>query len=237
MQTLLLSLLILSTSNSSQIQRTNLETPEKKVLTRSMISKPLENSVAIIPYTVEVTGCRTDLVTYEQASEKSDFVAFFSNLFDSKSWPPRWICGSWTSFHGWLYIGSDLLIWLAYMIIPVILIFFIQKKPEIPFLPVFYLFGAFILLCGATHAIDALMFWWPGYRVSALVRLLTAIVSMGTVFALIRDLPKALNLAPKDGSSGLAALSHFEPTGDVDKQIARLKAEISRLEKEKEEIK
>ncbi|UPT68577.1 MAG: hypothetical protein M0D57_08105 [Sphingobacteriales bacterium JAD_PAG50586_3] len=43
---------------------------------------------------------------------------FFSNLLDTTDWPPRWHCGKWTDFHGWLYIISDLLIWAAYFAIP-----------------------------------------------------------------------------------------------------------------------
>lgn len=122
-------------------------------------------------------------------------IEFFTNILGTNDWPPRWICGKWSDFHGWLYIISDITIWLAYFMIPVILIWFIQQRPHIPFLPVFWLFGAFIILCGATHLIDAIIFWWPAYRLSAIVRFVTAIVSMATVFALVRDLPKALNFA------------------------------------------
>lgn len=118
---------------------------------------------------------------------------FFSKLFETSDWPPRWVCGTWSDFHGWLYIGSDVAIWLAYFIIPVIIIWFVQKRPNVPFLPVFWLFAAFIIFCGATHILDAIMFWWPGYRLSGLIRFFTALISFATVFALIRDLPKLLD--------------------------------------------
>jgi hypothetical protein len=120
---------------------------------------------------------------------------FFQGLFDVSDWPARWFCGYWSDFHGWLYIFSDIGIWLAYFIIPVIIIWFIQRRPDVEFLPVFWLFGSFILLCGMTHILDAIIFWWPAYRLSALIRFFTAIVSFITVFALIRDLPKLLNLS------------------------------------------
>jgi hypothetical protein len=45
---------------------------------------------------------------------------FFRKLFDTADWPPRWHCGNWTGFHGWLYIISDLLIWSAYFAIPLL---------------------------------------------------------------------------------------------------------------------
>ncbi len=119
---------------------------------------------------------------------------FFRHLTDTSDWPPRWYCGRWTDFHGWLYILSDLTIWAAYMAIPLILLRFILVKQGVPLSRVFILFGAFILLCGLTHLIDASMFWWPAYRVNALIRFLTAVVSIGTVIALIRYFDEAVGL-------------------------------------------
>lgn len=118
----------------------------------------------------------------------NQIIEFFENLFGTESWPPRWKCGEWSDFHGWLYIYSDIIIWLAYFIIPVILIWFFQKSPQTKIKPVFLYFGAFILLCGATHIIDAFIFWVPIYRFSAFIRLLTAIVSMVTVYSILREL-------------------------------------------------
>lgn len=119
---------------------------------------------------------------------------FFRRLTDVSDWPPRWHCGTWTDFHGWLYIASDLTIWLAYMAIPLILMRFLLIKTGVPLTGVFYLFGAFILLCGLTHLVDAIMFWWPAYRLNALIRLLTGVVSVATVFALLRHFKAALGL-------------------------------------------
>jgi chemotaxis family two-component system sensor kinase Cph1 len=119
---------------------------------------------------------------------------FFQRLADTSDWPPRWYCGNWTDFHGWLYIISDLTIWLAYMAIPLILIRFIFIKKGVPLAGVFWLFGAFILFCGLTHLIDAAMFWIPAYRINALIRLLTAVVSVATVLALIRYFKEAVGL-------------------------------------------
>lgn len=121
-------------------------------------------------------------------------VDFFRRLTDVSDWPPRWFCGNWTDFHGWLYIASDLTIWLAYMAIPLLLIRFLVLKTGVPLPGVFWLFGAFILLCGLTHLMDAIMFWWPAYRINALIRFLTGVVSIGTVVALVRYFNQALGL-------------------------------------------
>jgi hypothetical protein len=163
----------------------------------------------------------------------SEISEFFGNLLDVSDWPPRWICGKWSDFHGWLYIISDLTIWLAYFLIPVILMWFIQQNRRMPFLPVFWLFVAFILFCGLTHALDALIFWWPAYRLSALVRFFTAVVSMWTVFALIKHLPKVLELKTQEKpESSLDEnfeenyLAAIDKLYEKDMEIDRLKAEL-----------
>jgi signal transduction histidine kinase len=124
----------------------------------------------------------------------SQIIDFFNRMLGTESWPARWYCGRWTEFHGWLYIISDFLIWAAYFAIPIILLTFITKKKDVPLPRVFWLFGAFILLCGLTHLMDAIIFWWPAYRLSAFIRLLTSIVSWLTLFSLIKVLPQALAL-------------------------------------------
>ena len=119
---------------------------------------------------------------------------FFSNLFSASNWPARWHCGNWSSFHGWLYIIADLSIWLSYFTIPFLLFHIVKKRRDLPFSRIFGLFILFILFCGATHFMDAIMFWWPAYRLSALVLLATGVISVFTVFALIRILPAILKL-------------------------------------------
>ncbi len=119
---------------------------------------------------------------------------FFYRLLSTASWPPRWHCGKWTDFHGWLYIASDLLIWFSYFMIPVIIINYLAKKKHaLKFNKTYLYFAAFIVLCGTTHFLDAVMFWFPMYRLNALVRFATALVSLLTVYHLIKLLPVAFS--------------------------------------------
>jgi two-component system, chemotaxis family, sensor kinase Cph1 len=111
---------------------------------------------------------------------------FFSDVFYTGNWPARWNCGKWTDFHGWLYIASEIMIWGAYFAIPILLFRIIAKRRDIPFPKVFFLFSLFILLCGSTHLMDAIIFWWPAYRFSAVLRFATGVVSVVTVFGLLR---------------------------------------------------
>ncbi len=124
-----------------------------------------------------------------------EVLEFFSNLFQAENWPPRWYCGKWTSFHGWLYIFSNLAIWAAYFAIPLIIFIFITKRRrDIPFLRIFWLFIAFILACGTTHLMDATLFYYPAYRLSALILFICALVSWATIIGLVKVLPHALKL-------------------------------------------
>jgi PAS domain S-box-containing protein len=85
-------------------------------------------------------------------------------------------------------------IWLAYLAIPVVLVYFVRRRRDVPFNWMFLLFGAFIVACGFTHFMDALATFLPLYRLSGMVKLVTALVSWGTVLCLIPLIPKALAL-------------------------------------------
>ncbi|MCE9616275.1 MAG: PAS domain S-box protein [Lentisphaerae bacterium] len=115
-------------------------------------------------------------------------------LFDTADFPPRWRCGHWTPLHGWTHIVSDVAIFGAYAMIPLTLAYFVFKRKDVPFPPVFWLFALFIFSCGFGHLIDATLFWNPWYRLWGTVKLLTAIASWATVIALLRVMPEAIRL-------------------------------------------
>jgi PAS domain S-box-containing protein len=117
---------------------------------------------------------------------------FLAHLFEASDFTPRWQCGPWTAGHGWLHILSDLGVWSAYVAIPCVLAYFLVRRKDLPFRLIFLLFGAFILACGTTHLMEAIIFWWPAYRLAGVIKLFTALVSWGTVFALVPVMPKVL---------------------------------------------
>jgi chemotaxis family two-component system sensor kinase Cph1 len=122
----------------------------------------------------------------------NSIIDFFKGIFETRLWPARWHCGYWSDFHGWLYIISDLLIWLAYFMMPVIIFSYVSKRKHVIKYPgIYLLFAAFILLCGTTHFLDAAMFWIPMYRLNTVVRVFTAVVSLLTVYYLFRIIPEA----------------------------------------------
>ncbi|MEQ8787261.1 MAG: PAS domain S-box protein [Pirellulaceae bacterium] len=128
-----------------------------------------------------------------------DLVNFFLNLFDTSDFPARWHCGRWTDGHGWLHVLSDIGVWSAYFAIPAILGFFVVRRKDLPFRIIFVLFVAFILFCGLTHLMEAVIFWWPAYRLAGVIKFLTAVVSWTTVFALVKVGPQVIRMrAPEE---------------------------------------
>ncbi len=97
-------------------------------------------------------------------------------------------------FWGWLHIFSDLTIYASYTAIPAILIYVIRRKSDLPFNKLFWLFASFILACGTTHLLDAVIFYWPVYKAAGVAKLITAVVSALTVVAAVRVLPTAMSL-------------------------------------------
>ena len=86
-----------------------------------------------------------------------------------------------------LHFFSDLAIWLACFIIPVIVGYFLYiKNREIPIRTVLYLFAAFIMTCGLTYMADALLFWWQSYEFNTAIHTGVAVASAGTVITLLK---------------------------------------------------
>ncbi len=121
-------------------------------------------------------------------------IDFFSGLFSTELWPARWSCGTWTSFHGWLYVISSLLIASAYFLIPIFMARFMRHRKDLPFVRIFWLFILFILACGTTHLLDAVIFWYPMYRFSAVLLFITALVSWAALLSLRKVIPVAMEL-------------------------------------------
>ncbi len=117
-----------------------------------------------------------------------------AHLLDPSGFVPRRLCGAWTPQLLWLHNLSDTLIWLAYLAIPLILIYFVRRRKDVPFKWMFCMFGIFITSCGLTHLLEVVVFYVPIYRFIGVLKLTTALVSWATVIALIPTVPKALAL-------------------------------------------
>ncbi len=114
------------------------------------------------------------------------------NLLFSNNYIPHGHCYLWQKPLVTLHLVSDALIAIAYFSIPVMLIYFVNRRSDILFSKVLVLFSAFIILCGTGHLLDIWTLWHPDYWLSGIIRALTALVSGYTAFQLVGLLPQFL---------------------------------------------
>lgn len=107
---------------------------------------------------------------------------------------PHGNCYLWNPSLVSLHVISDVLITIAYYSIPLMLIYFIKQRRDLPFPSIFWLFSLFIIACGTTHAMEVLTLWYPTYWLSGMIKAITAIVSVFTASELIPLIPLALAL-------------------------------------------
>lgn len=157
-------------------------------LSLTLTSWATEDNELAINISNEIATCQV----VSNTPEPLTIGQYFAGLLETKYWPDRWSCGTWSETEGWLYISADLSIVLAYFSIPIMLLWYMRKKKLGKLRWVISLFVAFISLCGITHLIDAIMFWEPVYRLSGFTKALTGIVSLSTSVALGYLIPVAL---------------------------------------------
>lgn len=105
---------------------------------------------------------------------------------------PHGMCYLWRLDILLMHVVSDLVIGLAYFSIPLVLWVFSRRRPDLVYRPVAYLFIAFILFCGASHFLSIYTVWVPAYFAEGLVKIGTAVASVGTAIVLWPLLPRAL---------------------------------------------
>ncbi|EMI20598.1 sensory box sensor histidine kinase/response regulator [Rhodopirellula maiorica SM1] len=66
----------------------------------------------------------------EREFHAEGIATFFSKLVDTRDFPARWYCGTWSLDVGWLHIVSDVAIFGAYFAIPLVLMGFFASSPR-----------------------------------------------------------------------------------------------------------
>jgi signal transduction histidine kinase len=123
----------------------------------------------------------------------SPMVEFFRKLFDS-DFMPHGTCYLWQPGVLWVNVISDSLIALAYVVISLQLLYFFRHRRDMPFSWILVMFGLFIFGCGATHAMGMWTVWHGTYRLSGLIKAITALASVSTAVMMAPLVPKALAL-------------------------------------------
>ena len=105
-------------------------------------------------------------------------------FFGDTGLPPHGFCLLWEPALIWLHVLSDGVIGVSYFAIPLALAYFVMRRADLAFTWIFWLFAAFILLCGTTHLFAIWVLWHGDYALEGLVKAITATVSLVTAVLL-----------------------------------------------------
>ena len=114
--------------------------------------------------------------------------------FTSTGFMPHGHCYLWTPAILWMHVLSDILIGLAYLLIPTALYTLHRRRPDLDFNWLFVSFSGFIVACGVTHWLAAWDIWHAEYWFEGIVKVVTAALSIPTAWMLWRALPQVIAL-------------------------------------------
>ena len=103
-------------------------------------------------------------------------------------------CFLWNKGLVALHVISDSLIALSYFAIPIILLWLIRKRRDLPFSWMFALFGIFIISCGITNLMEVWNLWHAQYWLAGAIKGLTAAASVSAAVLLVKIVPDAVDL-------------------------------------------
>ena len=148
---------------------------------------------------------------------------------------PHGMCLLWEPWLLSLWAGSDLLIFLSYMAIPIALITVLKRRGDVPHRGLIVLFASFILLCGLTHLMGIVTLWYPIYPYVGALKLATGLVSMTTAIVLFRlvptlvALPSPAHLRAANEALRDEVIAHEETLASLEAKVADRTQELSVL--------
>jgi len=137
---------------------------------------------------------------------------------------PHGMCFLWDPRVLSLHVISDAFTAIAYFSIPIVLVWFIRHRKDLPFQGIFAMFGIFIIACGTTHVLSIWTIWHPDYWLSGWVKAVTASASLATAVMLVPLIPRALRLRSPHELDHLNAILR-ELLDEKDELLARYRRE------------
>lgn len=116
-------------------------------------------------------------------------MSFWQWLFGTGNFQVPQGAGGWAPALVTNTVAANALLALVYTAIPLLLVSFVFSRSRQPRYfrdrRLAGLFAAFLFACGITHALRAASFYWPAYRLAALVGDVTALISFATVVLMV----------------------------------------------------
>ena len=168
-------------------------------------------------------------------------IAALLRLFSSEGYMPHGMCLLWEPGLIDLHVWSDALIGLSYYSMPIALIYFARKRPDVALGWILILFGIFILACGTTHFFSIWTLWHPDYVLDGTIKAVTAAASIPTAIILWMIMPQALAMPNTRQLQTLNSQLRQEVTererseaalSEVNRQLTLTTAKLERSERE-----
>lgn len=155
-------------------------------------------------------------------------------LFDYEQYMPHGMCLLWEPWLVLLWAGSDLMIFSAYMAIPMALALVLRKRPDLAHRGLVTLAASFVLLCGITHALSIVTLWYAIYPFMGALKFATGVTSLITAVVLFRLIPVLIRVPTPDKheqvieqlESAMADLSRARD--ELDRRVKQRTAELNR---------
>jgi hypothetical protein len=109
---------------------------------------------------------------------------------------PHGFCLAWEPELLWLTVIGHLATAFAYFGIPFMLLASIKRVFAVPAW-LLVMFAAFILLCGLSHLLEILIIWQASYWWLAIEVMVTAVVSLATLYFLPLGIAQILERQPR----------------------------------------
>ena len=120
---------------------------------------------------------------------------WLQNVVENSPYSPHITCYLYDWSLVALNVVGDLLITIAYFVIPAFLIYLAKRFPAQPGKKVLWLFGTFIVGCGATHLMEIWNIWFSNYWIAGWIKMITALISLFTAYVLWKSLPTMMGRA------------------------------------------
>lgn len=105
---------------------------------------------------------------------------------------PHGYCLMWEPGVFWTHVVADFLIAISYLSIPIAIVYLVRRRRDMAFGALPTLFALFIVACGFTHLFGVWTMWVPSYGPEAIVKALTAAVSVATAAVLWPLMPSLI---------------------------------------------
>jgi len=122
----------------------------------------------------------------------------WSWLFGQTGFTPHAYCMVWREDLIFLHASSDFAIMVSYFTIPFIIMRLRRINPNLLPRMTSFLFVAFILSCGLTHAMGMITLWNPIYGIASVFKILCAVASGATTTYMVANYKKLADIPSVD---------------------------------------